>query len=65
VVPARLVLVCGIRARGREQAWGSRAIERDELDEWFELFEVPDAEELGGYDPPSDDFATARPSDRA
>ena len=33
-----------VRERGREQEWGSRAIERDELAEWADAFEAPDAD---------------------
>jgi predicted kinase len=42
-----------VHERGREQEWGSRAIEREELGEWFDLFEVPDAAELALFDPPA------------
>jgi predicted kinase len=46
------VLWTRIEDRGREEAWGSRAITREELDEWAEAFEAPDPEELRLYDPP-------------
>jgi predicted kinase len=39
-------------SRGREEAWGSRAITRAELEEWAAGFEAPDAAELALYDPP-------------
>ena len=38
--------------RDLEGRWGSRSIRRDELDEWVEAYEEPDAEELATYDPP-------------
>jgi predicted kinase len=41
-----------VRTRGREEAWGSRAITREELDEWAAAFEAPDPTELASYDPP-------------
>jgi hypothetical protein len=41
-----------VRTRGREEAWGSRAITRAELEEWAAAFEAPDATELASYDPP-------------
>jgi predicted kinase len=41
-----------IGTRGREEAWGSRAITRAELEEWAAAFEAPDAAELALYDPP-------------
>jgi predicted kinase len=40
-------------ARGREEAWGSRAITREELEEWAAAFEAPDGAELALYDPPT------------
>jgi predicted kinase len=47
------VLWSRVQARGREEAWGSRAITREELEEWAAAFEAPDAAELGLYDPPA------------
>jgi predicted kinase len=47
------VLWARVQSRGREQAWGSRAIDRAELVEWARAFETPDADELARYDPPS------------
>jgi predicted kinase len=39
--------------RGAEARWGSRAIERAELEQWLSIFEVPSPEELATYDQPS------------
>ncbi|MBV9952163.1 MAG: ATP-binding protein [Acidimicrobiia bacterium] len=47
------VLWARVSARGREEAWGSRAITREELEEWAAAFEAPDAAELALYDAPS------------
>ncbi len=46
------VLFERVHARGREEAWGSRAIQRHELQEWADAFEAPDAHELALYDDP-------------
>ena len=53
-----------VQARGREQAWGWRAMERAELAEWADAFEAPDAAELALYDPPSDESVPPRPSEQ-
>lgn len=39
-----------IEQRDREGCWGSRSIERHELEEWTQLFEPPTEEELATYD---------------
>jgi len=43
-----------VRTRGREEALSGRAIEREELFAWFDAFDEPDGDELGGYDAPVD-----------
>lgn len=40
-----------VRARGREQAVGSRAITRDDMIAWSNTIERPDADEFAAYDP--------------
>lgn len=40
-----------VRARGREQALGTRAITRDDLTAWSDQIERPTPEELATYDP--------------
>lgn len=38
--------------RDLEGRWGSRSIERHELDDWLEVYEPPTADEFASYDPP-------------
>ena len=40
-----------IGARDREGKWGSRSINREELEEWMTRYEAPTADELATYDP--------------
>lgn len=40
--------------RDLEGRWGSRAIRRDELDEWAKVYEPPTDDELATNDPESD-----------
>lgn len=42
-----------IEARDREGRWGARSIRRDELEGWAAAYDVPTAEELETYDPPT------------
>jgi predicted kinase len=55
------VLWARVSARGMEQRWGARAIERDELAQWAAAFEAPDEEELRLFDPPADPPAAPGP----
>ncbi|PZS11117.1 MAG: hypothetical protein DLM55_02315 [Acidimicrobiales bacterium] len=38
--------------RKAEQTYGSRAVERADIDEWFEVFQPPDLDEMSLFDPP-------------
>ena len=37
--------------RDLEGRWGSRSIERHELDEWVKIFQPPSEDEMATYDP--------------
>ena len=39
--------------RDVEGRWGARSITREELDQWWEIYEPPSDEELATYDPPA------------
>lgn len=41
-----------LKSRGMEQRWGSRAIERHELEHWARALERPGEDELALFDPP-------------
>ena len=43
-----------IDARNSQPPWDGYPIRRAEFDEWFALFEAPDAAELSLFDPPPD-----------
>lgn len=42
-----------VDARNQALPWGSFPISRDDLGAWFAQFEVPDAQELAGFDEPA------------
>lgn len=43
-----------IEARNSAPPWDTEPIRRSDLDEWFDIFQAPDASELSLFDPPPD-----------